>query len=135
MSLKEEIEKFRSLEMDILISTPGRLVDHLNSKSVNFKDLKFLVMDESDKLLNQSYQDWVNVVMQAIEGVPATKFVVSATLTKNTEKLELLKLNPIRTNLFLLKDEEGDTGNTQDSIYQLPKGVQEYRMKLRFKDS
>lgn len=135
MSLKEEIEKFRSLEMDILISTPGRLVDHLNSKSVNFKDLKFLVMDESDKLLNQSYQDWVNVVMQAIEGVPATKFVVSATLTKNTEKLELLKLNPIRTNLFLLKDEEGDTGNTQDSIYQLPKGLQEYSMKLRFKDS
>ena len=144
MSLKEEIEKFKNLEMDILITTPGRLVDHLNSQSISFKDLKFLVMDESDKLLNQSYQDWVNVVMKAIKNVNVSKFVVSATLTKNTEKLEFLKLNPTRTNLFLLKDDEGEeqenneaneVKTNKDGIYQLPNGLQEYNMKLKFKDS
>ncbi|XBW35420.1 hypothetical protein QEN19_000986 [Hanseniaspora menglaensis] len=141
-SLKEEIEKFKNLKLDILISTPGRLVDHLNSGSISFQDLKFLVMDESDKLLNQSYQDWVNIVMKSIEQINVTKFVVSATLTKNTEKLELLKLNPIRTNLFLLKDEEENDGNEdddkdhkKDGIYQLPNGLQEYSIKLKFKDS
>lgn len=135
MSLKEEVEKFKNLDMDILITTPGRLVDHLNLNNLHFNDLKFLVMDESDKLLNQSYQDWVKVVMKAIENIKVCKFVVSATLTKNTEKLELLKLNPTRTNLFLLRDEEDDGESNSNGIYQLPKGLHEYNMKLKFKDS
>ncbi|CAI8505605.1 unnamed protein product [Hanseniaspora opuntiae] len=122
ISLKEEIEKFKDLNMDILITTPGRMVDHLVKNSINLDDLKFLVLDESDKLLNQNYQDWLNIIMKYIKS-NIIKFVVSATLTKNVEKLNLLKLNPIRTNLFLMKDEDEQTNK---GVYQLPKNIYEY---------
>lgn len=131
ISLKEEIEKFKDLNMDILITTPGRMVDHLVKNSINLDDLKFLVLDESDKLLNQNYQDWLNIIMKYIKS-NIIKFVVSATLTKNVEKLNLLKLNPIRTNLFLMKDED-EENNT--GVYQLPKNIYEYSLTIKFKNS
>ncbi|KAL6934905.1 related to ATP-dependent RNA helicase DBP6 [Hanseniaspora guilliermondii] len=131
ISLKEEIEKFKDLNMDILITTPGRMVDHLVKNSINLDDLKFLVLDESDKLLNQNYQDWLNIIMKYIKS-NIIKFVVSATLTKNVEKLNLLKLNPIRTNLFLMKDENEDDNK---GVYQLPKNIQEYSLTLKFKNA
>ncbi|KAF0278358.1 hypothetical protein FOG50_00795 [Hanseniaspora uvarum] len=132
ISLKEEIEKFKNLNMDILITTPGRLVDHLVKNSINLDDLKFLVLDESDKLLNQNYQDWLNIIMKNIKS-NVIKFIVSATLTKNIEKLNLLKLNPIRTNLFLMKDE--NENNDNNGVYQLPRNINEYSLTIKFKNS
>ena len=132
ISLKEEIGKFKNLNMDILITTPGRLVDHLVKNSINLDDLKFLVLDESDKLLNQNYQDWLNIIMKNIKS-NIIKFIVSATLTKNIEKLNLLKLNPIRTNLFLMKDE--NENNDNNGVYQLPRNINEYSLTIKFKNS
>ena len=132
ISLKEEIEKFKNLNMDILITTPGRLVDHLVKNSISLDDLKFLVLDESDKLLNQNYQDWLNIIMKNIKS-NVIKFIVSATLTKNIEKLNLLKLNPIRTNLFLMKDE--NENNDNNGVYQLPRNINEYSLTIKFKNS
>ena len=132
ISLKEEIEKFKNLNMDILITTPGRLVDHLVKNSISLDDLKFLVLDESDKLLNQNYQDWLNIIMKNIKS-NVIKFIVSATLTKNIEKLNLLKLNPIRTNLFLMKDK--NENNDNNGVYQLPRNINEYSLTIKFKNS
>ncbi|EIW66250.1 hypothetical protein TREMEDRAFT_35235, partial [Tremella mesenterica DSM 1558] len=54
-----------SSKVDILIATPGRLIDHL-SQTPNFtlQHLRFLVIDEADRLLNQSYQDWLMMVLR-----------------------------------------------------------------------
>lgn len=49
----------RSL-VDILVATPGRLVDHLEqTPGFTLQHLQILVVDEADRLLNQSYQDWI----------------------------------------------------------------------------
>ncbi|MCL7052305.1 hypothetical protein MKW94_011875 [Papaver nudicaule] len=81
-SMSEEIEKLvkrpeleagfsydpeRELEsgVDILVATPGRLMDHINStKGFTLEHLRFLVVDETDKLLGEAYQDWLRVVLQ-----------------------------------------------------------------------
>lgn len=50
--------------MDILIATPGRLMDHLASTpNFTLQHLRFLVIDEADRLLNQSFQDWLTQVL------------------------------------------------------------------------
>lgn len=46
--------------VDVVITTPGRLVDHLQgTPAFTLQHLRFLVADEADRLLMQSYQDWL----------------------------------------------------------------------------
>lgn len=49
-----------SSKVDILLATPGRLIDHLKStKGFNLKHLRFLIVDEADRLMGQSFQEWI----------------------------------------------------------------------------
>jgi ATP-dependent RNA helicase DDX51/DBP6 len=51
--------------IDILVCTPGRLVDHLdNTPGFQLQHLRFLVVDEADRLLSQSYQNWIDRVIE-----------------------------------------------------------------------
>ncbi|TMW60732.1 hypothetical protein Poli38472_000774 [Pythium oligandrum] len=53
--------------VDILVATPGRLVDHLEqTPGFTLQHLQFLVVDEADRLLNQSYQDWIAKIYASI---------------------------------------------------------------------
>ncbi|EST10148.1 Helicase, C-terminal [Kalmanozyma brasiliensis GHG001] len=55
-------------KIDILIATPGRLIDHLDSTpGFTLAHLRFLVIDEADRLLNQSFQEWLRRVLSATE--------------------------------------------------------------------
>jgi len=55
-------------KVDILITTPGRLLDHLTlTRHFTLQHLRFLVIDEADRLLNQSYQDWLNRILVATQ--------------------------------------------------------------------
>ncbi|KAF8896577.1 P-loop containing nucleoside triphosphate hydrolase protein [Infundibulicybe gibba] len=55
-----------SSKVDVLICTPGRLMDHLNSTpNFSLQHLRFLVIDEADRLLAQSFQDWLVQVLAA----------------------------------------------------------------------
>ncbi|KAI8086422.1 P-loop containing nucleoside triphosphate hydrolase protein [Halteromyces radiatus] len=55
-------------KVDILIATPGRLMDHLKmTPNFTLQHLRFLVIDEADRLLNQSYQDWLNHILQSTQ--------------------------------------------------------------------
>ncbi|KAJ3529955.1 hypothetical protein NMY22_g8781 [Coprinellus aureogranulatus] len=56
-----------SSKVDILICTPGRLMDHLlGTPNFSLQHLRFLVVDEADRLLAQSFQDWLSQVLSAI---------------------------------------------------------------------
>ncbi|KAJ1560000.1 ATP-dependent RNA helicase dbp6, partial [Cladochytrium tenue] len=53
-------------KIDILIATPGRLTDHVRATpGFTLRHLRYLVVDEADRLLAQSYHDWVGVVLAA----------------------------------------------------------------------
>ncbi|KAJ7220101.1 DEAD-domain-containing protein, partial [Mycena pura] len=55
-----------SSRVDILICTPGRLIDHLNeTPNFSLQHLRFLVIDEADRLLAQSFQDWLARLLAA----------------------------------------------------------------------
>lgn len=62
---KEQVYNVSSLA-DIVISTPGRLVDHIQeTPGFTLQHLEYLVIDEADRLLMQSYQDWLHKVLNA----------------------------------------------------------------------
>ncbi|KAF9484381.1 P-loop containing nucleoside triphosphate hydrolase protein [Pholiota conissans] len=55
-----------SSKIDILICTPGRLIDHITgTPNFSLQHLRFLVIDEADRLLAQSFQDWLSQVLAA----------------------------------------------------------------------
>lgn len=84
----------------VLIATPGRLVDHLeNTKGFNLKALKFLVMDEADRILNMDFEVEVDKILKVIPRERRT-LLFSATMTKKVQKLQRASLNdPVKVEV------------------------------------
>ncbi|KAL7212508.1 hypothetical protein ACSBR2_015240 [Camellia fascicularis] len=61
--------------VDILVATPGRLMDHINStKGFTLEHLCYLVVDETDRLLREAYQSWLPTVLQLIQSSVGSLF-------------------------------------------------------------
>lgn len=57
-------------EIDVLVTTPGRLVTHLQETPFfSLTYLRFLVIDEADRIFEQSYQSWLSHVLQATKEI------------------------------------------------------------------
>jgi superfamily II DNA/RNA helicase len=65
--------------VDILVATPGRLIDHMQRGKLDFSRLEMLVLDEADRMLDMGFIDDVNLIAKA---TPASRQTVlfSATL-------------------------------------------------------
>jgi ATP-dependent RNA helicase DDX51/DBP6 len=138
MSLNDESMKLKGNVPDVIVSTPGRLVDHLNMRSVTLKDLQWCVIDEADRLLSQSFQDWSNVLISKLNEVDdgknisksykpsLTKMIFSATLTTDTGKLSALQFHNPR--LIIVNNEEAILKS--DKIFSLPLTLQEHFTKF-----
>ncbi|XP_042743255.1 probable ATP-dependent RNA helicase DDX49 [Lagopus leucura] len=80
----------------VVIATPGRLADHLRSSNTfSLKKLKFLVLDEADRLLEQGCADFTADLEVILEAVPARRqtLLFSATLTDTLNELKSLAMN------------------------------------------
>ena len=84
----------------IIIATPGRLVDHLeNTKGFNLKALKYLVMDEADRILNMDFEQEVDKILKCIPRERRT-LLFSATMTSKVQKLQRASLvDPIHVQV------------------------------------
>jgi ATP-dependent RNA helicase DDX47/RRP3 len=77
----------------IVIATPGRLLDHLeNTKGFSLRDLKYLVMDEADRLLDMDFGPVIDRILKVIPKQRRT-FLFSATMTSKVEKLQRASLS------------------------------------------
>ncbi|KAI8846935.1 P-loop containing nucleoside triphosphate hydrolase protein [Chytridium lagenaria] len=81
----------------VIVCTPGRLVDHLeNTKGFNLKSLKYLVLDEADRLLDLDFGAEIEKVLKVIPRERRT-FLFSATMTTKVEKLQRASLtDPVK---------------------------------------
>ncbi|KIY62831.1 DEAD-domain-containing protein, partial [Cylindrobasidium torrendii FP15055 ss-10] len=81
----------------IIVATPGRLQYHLeNTKGFSLKSLKFLVLDEADRLLDMDFGPVIDKILRLIPR-ERTTYLFSATMTTKVEKLQRASLNdPVR---------------------------------------
>ncbi|XP_023291880.2 probable ATP-dependent RNA helicase DDX47 isoform X1 [Lucilia cuprina] len=84
----------------IIIATPGRLVDHLeNLKGFNLKAIKYLVMDEADRILNMDFEVELDKILKVLPKERRT-FLFSATMTKKVKKLQRASLkDPVKVEV------------------------------------
>ncbi|CAI7890251.1 unnamed protein product, partial [Closterium sp. NIES-53] len=72
----------------IIVGTPGRLVDHLsNTKGFNLRTLKYLVLDEADRLLNLEFEAEIDEILKVVPKERRT-LLFSATMTSKVAKLQ-----------------------------------------------
>jgi len=91
-------EQFRALAapLDLVVATPGRLVDHLERGSIDLSRVEMLILDEADRMLDMGFKDDIEKVTAAIPGERQT-LMFTATLNRTMESLALTALrNPER---------------------------------------
>ncbi|XP_067043079.1 probable ATP-dependent RNA helicase DDX47 [Acropora muricata] len=84
----------------VIIASPGRLVDHLeNTKGFNLRALKYLIMDEADRILNLDFEKEIDTILKVIPRERRT-YLYSATMTKKVQKLQRASLqNPVKVEV------------------------------------
>jgi ATP-dependent RNA helicase RhlE len=70
----------------IIVATPGRLADHLQQRTVHLRDVKILVLDEADRMLDMGFAPQIDAICAAIPADRQT-LMFSATLDPVIERL------------------------------------------------
>lgn len=85
--------------IDILVATPGRLLDLMNQGYVKLNDVRYLVLDEADRMLDMGF---INDIKRILRSVPEERQTLLFSATMPTSILSLansLLKNPIRVDV------------------------------------
>ncbi|MGZ3900885.1 MAG: DEAD/DEAH box helicase [Bacteroidia bacterium] len=94
--------------VQILVATPGRLLELISAKAVHLPDVKTLVLDEADKMLNLGFKDEMSEIFSLL---PAKRqnLLFSATLSPDVTHIEAILLkDPV-----IIKIEDDSVGNIE----------------------
>ncbi|KGO12390.1 RNA helicase [Clostridium botulinum] len=109
-----QIKKLKN-NMHLVIATPGRLLDHLNRNTLNFKDLKTLVLDEADEMLLMGFK---NDVRSIIENTPKKRQTLCFSATMNSEVKKLAYKNMRDPKLIIIEKEEVTLKNIKQVLIE-----------------
>ncbi len=75
-----------SQRVHVIVATPGRLLDHFQRGNVSFDEIKYLVLDEADEMLNMGFIEQVETILKEIPPHRVT-MLFSATMPDAIEKI------------------------------------------------
>ena len=84
VSIGPQIQNIRKSE--IVLATPGRMLDHISRRTIDFRDVKFLVLDETDKMLDMGFIDDVEKIIRFMPKDRQT-LMFSATIENSIHRL------------------------------------------------
>lgn len=84
-SIMEQIRNIKQ-KPQIIVGTPGRVIDLINRKALDFSEIHWLVLDEADEMLSMGFKDDLETILSE---TPETKqtFLFSATMNKEVERI------------------------------------------------
>jgi ATP-dependent RNA helicase RhlE len=105
--------------VDIVIATPGRLLDLITQKAIDLRKIEFLILDEADRMLDMGF---INDIKKVLKIIPKEKqtLLFSATYSTAIKKLsnELLK-SPV---LVEVARQNRSSEQVKQSVYHVDKG-------------
>jgi ATP-dependent RNA helicase RhlE len=105
--------------VDILVATPGRLLDLLNQGHLTFRDLKFVVLDEADQMLDMGF---IHDIKKIIAQLPAKRqsLFFSATMPKSIVELSKKILGEFEQ--VTIKPQQATAEKVEQGVYFVSKG-------------
>ena len=92
--------------VDMVVCTPGRMIAHLNMGYVNLKEVKYLVLDEADRMLDMGFQDELMKIISFL-APKRQNLLFSATMPHKMRDLARKLLNePVEINIAVSKPPE-----------------------------
>lgn len=135
-----ENEKRALSHADVIISTPGKLISHINVKNANFNNLKFLILDEADRMMDMGfYED----IQKIISRLPKERQTLMFSATMPDKIRQLVKKNmikPVEISLSMSKPSANvvqaaylvNDGNKSRLIHDLIKDKSNYEKIIIF---
>ncbi len=118
---------FQLKKAKIVIGTPGRVMDHIRRRTLKLENLKTIVLDEADEMLNMGFVDDIKTIL---ETAPETRQTVLFSATMPKQIVEITKefqTNPV-TIKVLSKQKTAD--NIVQNYYDIPQGSKIDTLKL-----
>ncbi len=98
VSMENQIQRLRR-GVDIVIATPGRLLDHLQRRTVSLENVEVLVLDEADRMFDMGF---INDVREIVQHTPQSRqtLLFSATMPESIRQLtQSIQKNPERVQI------------------------------------
>jgi superfamily II DNA/RNA helicase len=103
----EQQKKALRAGVDIIVATPGKLISHLNLGNVKLSHIKFLVLDEADRMMDMGFRDDINKIINQLPP-KRQNLLFSATMPPKIRELsQKILQNPFEINLSISKPAEG----------------------------
>jgi ATP-dependent RNA helicase RhlE len=104
--------------VDVVVATPGRLIDHLERQNLVFDDLEVLVLDEADRMLDIGFAPQINQIVREVPPYRQT-LLFSATMPAEVEALARKYLRKPLVVQVGLRTQAVDT--VVHAVYPVPK--------------
>jgi ATP-dependent RNA helicase RhlE len=85
VSLDREVRDLRA-GFDVMVATPGRLIDHIERGNVDLSNLEVLVLDEADRMLDMGFRPQIDQILRNVPKKRQTLFF-SATMPNSVKSL------------------------------------------------
>lgn len=113
VGIEPQINNIRTSE--IIIGTPGRILDHIHRKTIDFRNVRFLVLDETDKMFEMGFIDDVEEIIHYVPKRRQT-LMFSATISRDLYGL----MNKHLSNPLIIKTQSYvDKSKLQQVYYDI----------------
>ena len=100
----------------VVVATPGRLMDHMRRKTIRLNEVKMVVLDEADEMLNMGFIEDIETILKEVPTERQT-LLFSATMPKRIEKLaQQFMSNP---QLIAVKSKEVTMENIEQQYVEV----------------
>jgi ATP-dependent RNA helicase RhlE len=117
VDIKQQLPIVRA-GVEILVATPGRLLDHIEQKSINLGQVEILVLDEADRMLDMGFIPDIKRIMALLPAVAKRQnLLFSATFSNEIKKLADALLNQPQLIEVARRNTTADT--VEQSVYKV----------------
>lgn len=91
-SITPQIERLNKRPPQVVVATPGRLIDHIERETIDLQDVRIVILDEADRMLDMGFIDDIDYILRQIPSGSQTS-LFSATMPDEIKRLSQRYMN------------------------------------------